>query len=201
VCGRSCVRDSCCPLCCGAKLVPLPVSRAGTPGCGRGRAAPELGLAGEKLRTEVRGKPREPSPPNPHPNGRRRARRARGASPTPPPGARGRARRVREPRPTATRGGSEPWPPPGPQSDLGDLGASRSLLASVSRPPSTSRAGLSFLSPPALELHLGPDLEEAFIWDGGCIEVRGVFKAHQPEVQGVSKEGAACAWRIGDSNS
>lgn len=137
MCGRSCVRGSFLLPCCGAKLVPLPLSRAGMPCCGRGGTAQGRRGAGTRVSERSRSgrgggrrARRAPPPPPPTAAGGRTGARSFPAPSSPrshrPAGARGRVRvrvpRVRVPHPTAARGESEPRPPPGPQDDRGIRG-------------------------------------------------------------------------------
>lgn len=159
MCGRSCVRafspsSEQWSKACSSPAQPRRYAGVWAGPCGPGSRKSGSGCEREE-KTERR--PCETRPPF---NGRRRAHgRAEALRPSVPPpparaGARGRVRRVRVPRPTATRGESEPRPPPGaPGRSPG--------LARVSRPPPHAPAGLS--SPgqgaPAWP---GPE-EEAFI--------------------------------------
>lgn len=182
MCGRSCVRGFFYLLSCrGAELVPLPLSRAGKPEHGRGWAAPGRGLTGALMGgrrspngDRARRAHRHPPPPAPTAasarGGRTGARRL--SAPRPHrPGARGRVRvrRVRVPRPTATRGESEPRPPPGPQGDLGDLGpraaGSPAFPARFPRAPAEA-----FLLWWGLQLNLD---QRRLFFDGGGVRGRG----------------------------
>ena len=216
VCGRSCVRGFCLLPCCGAKLVPLPLSRAGTLGCGRGGAAQGRRRAG----TVVRG--RSPSDGgggggrarrahHPPPNGRRRAHgRAEFPRPLfaalPPVGARGRVRGrlVRVPRPTAARGESEPRPPPGLQSDLGAWGLARRSRRPFPPAASLPRARRAF--PPLARGSSLARTRGGFYFGAGRHESAmrvfrlGKQKCSASASQGV-KGGAANAWIVrGDNN-
>lgn len=192
VCGRSCVRGFCLLPCCGAKLVPLPLSRAGSLGCGRGGAAQGRRRAG----TVVRGR-RSPSDGggrarrahHPLPNGRRRAHgRAEFPRPLfaalPPVGARGRVRGrlVRVPRPTAARGESEPRPPPGLQSDLGGLGPRAAVSPAFPArrlPPARPQS----LPSPGEGLQFGPDPRRLLFWGGATRKRDEGFSTREAEVQ------------------
>lgn len=82
MCGRSCVRGFRLPLCCGAKPVPLPLSRAGTPGGGRGRAArgTRTSWGGREREEKSERRPRTPRPHRQRPQARAAGAGPRGAS-------------------------------------------------------------------------------------------------------------------------
>lgn len=145
MCGRSCVRGFCFLLCCGAKLVPLPLSRAGTPGCGRGGTAQGRGRVGTLVRERSRSG-----------GGGRRARRA----PHPPqrPQAGARARGVSPPPPRRAPTGRRAWPCPRPPraraTPNGRAGRERAAAAARapgrSREPGAPRGPLPGLSRPSV---------------------------------------------------
>lgn len=186
MCGRSCVRGSFLLPCCGAKLVPLPLSRAGMPCCGRGGTAQGRRGAGTRVSERSR-------------SGRGGGRRARRAPPPPPPNGRRRAHgRAEFPRPLLAAlppAGRRAWPCPRPRPPRAratpngragreraaaaarapgrsrDPGAPRGQPAGLSRSsPSPPRARRSFPAPAT-----GSSLVRPLFSSGGVTKSRGGF--------------------------